>query len=65
MISQLLVPGAPRAVTLRQAAVLRVGNAGGTVVKLDGKDIGPIGPPGGVREVEFKAGVSALRTGAK
>lgn len=62
LISQLLVPGAPRSVTLRQPAVLRAGNAGGTVVKFEGKDIGPIGPPGGVREVEFKAGAYTLKT---
>lgn len=64
LLSQLLVPGAPpRSVTLRQPAVLRAGNAGGTVVKLDGKDIGSIGPPGGVREVEFKAGTFTLKSG--
>jgi cytoskeletal protein RodZ len=56
VIAQLLVPGSPQTVTLRKPAILRAGNAGGLVIRLDGKPIGPIGPPGGVRDVEFKDG---------
>ena len=56
VIAQLLVPGSPQTITLRKPAILRAGNAGGMVIRLDGKPIGSIGPPGGVRDVEFKDG---------
>ena len=56
VIAQLLVPGSPQKVTLQKPATLRAGNAGAVVIRLDGTPIGSIGPPGGVRDVEFKDG---------
>jgi len=56
LMAQLLVPGAPKSLELQTAATLRVGNAGGIVVRLNGKAIGPVGPHGGVRVIEFKNG---------
>lgn len=60
LLAQLLVPGTPRTVTLTKSAILRVGNAGGLVVHLNGRPIGSIGPSGQVREVEFKNGTSRV-----
>jgi hypothetical protein len=36
--------------------VLRAGNAGGLTVRANGKTLGPLGPHGAVRDVEFKNG---------
>jgi hypothetical protein len=60
MLAQLLVPGSPRTIALQGPAILRAGNAGGLVIRLDGKAIGPIGPEGGVREVAFQDGSFSL-----
>jgi hypothetical protein len=54
LMAGLLVPGEPRTFELEKAATLRTGDAGGIVVRLDGKPLGPIGPRGNVREIEFK-----------
>ena len=45
-----------RSVELTTGATLRTGNAGGLVLRLNGKPIGPLGPTGKVRVVEFKDG---------
>ena len=54
LFSGVLSPGAPRTVEVEQAAKLRTGNAGGLMVKLNGKPLGEIGPHGKVREIEFR-----------
>ena len=46
-----------RSIELTTAATLRTGNAGGLVLHFNGKPIGPLGPSGKVRVVEFKDGV--------
>lgn len=56
VLSQLMVPGSVRALTLTKNAILRAGNAGGLVVRLNGELIGPLGPSGQVRDLEFKDG---------
>jgi hypothetical protein len=53
LMTGLLTPGEPRAFDLEHAGLLRSGNAGGLEVRLNGKSIGPIGPKGGVRQIEF------------
>lgn len=55
LIDRLLEPGAPVSVKLDGPARLRAGNAGALVATVDGRPIGPIGPPGGVRNVEIYA----------
>jgi hypothetical protein len=60
LLAQMLVPGTSRTVTLTKSAILRVGNAGGLVVHLNGRPIGSIGPTGQVREVEFKNGTFSM-----
>ena len=54
LFAGLLVPDAPRTLEVDGEAKLRTGNAGGLLVKLNGHPIGPIGPHGMVREIEFK-----------
>jgi RodZ C-terminal domain len=56
LFAQLLLPGSDRTVSLQGGGTLRTGNAGGLVVRLNGKSIGPLGPRGQIREVEFKGG---------
>ena len=45
-----------QSVDIRQTAVLRAGNAGGLTIRANGKSLGPLGPHGAVRDVEFKNG---------
>lgn len=56
LLSGLIEPGKMQTVDIRQTAVLRAGNAGGLTVRASGKSLGPLGPHGAVREVEFKNG---------
>ena len=56
LMAQLLEPDAPRSFELTKGATLRTGNAGGLTVRVDGKPVGPLGPPGQVREIHFKDG---------
>jgi cytoskeleton protein RodZ len=46
-----------RSLELTDGATLRTGNAGGLIVRFNGKEIGPLGPPGKVRDISFKDGV--------
>jgi len=55
-MSGLIDPGKSQSVDVRQPAVLRAGNAGGLTIRTNGKSLGPLGPHGAVREVEFKNG---------
>jgi len=64
LLAQLLVPGSPRSVQLETAATLRVGNAGGIEIRLDGKSIGSVGPHGGVKQIEFKGGAFRIFDGS-
>jgi hypothetical protein len=56
LLSGLIEPGKSQSVDIRQSAVLRAGNAGGLTVRANGKSLGPLGPHGAVRDVEFKNG---------
>jgi len=62
MLTALLAPGDPRTVELLKAATLRIGNAAGLSVRVDGKALGPIGPQGRVRDIEFKDGTYRITT---
>jgi hypothetical protein len=55
-MSGLIEQGKTQSVDVRQPAVLRAGNAGGLTIRTNGKSLGPLGPHGAVREVEFKNG---------
>jgi len=41
---------------LTAGATLRTGNAGGLVVRFNGKAVGPLGPTGKIRDISFKDG---------
>jgi hypothetical protein len=56
LLSGLIEPGKSQSLDIRQTAVLRAGNAGGLTVRANGKSLGPLGPHGAVRDVEFKNG---------
>ncbi len=56
LLTRLLQPDQPRTVEVDHAAKLRTGNAGALQVSLDGKPLGPLGPKGKIREIEFKDG---------
>ncbi|MCU1334668.1 MAG: transcriptional regulator, family [Bryobacterales bacterium] len=55
-IARLIEPGSVESVDINEPAVLRAGNAGGLTVRTNGKSIGPLGPHGAIREIEFKNG---------
>ena len=56
LLSGLIEPGKSQSLDIRQTAILRAGNAGGLTVRANGKSLGPLGPHGAVRDVEFKNG---------
>lgn len=45
-----------RSIDLTKGATLRTGNAGGLIVRFNGKEIGAIGPAGKIRDVQFQNG---------
>jgi cytoskeleton protein RodZ len=45
-----------KSVDANEAVTLRLGNAGGISITLNGKPVGPVGPKGQVREVQFTSG---------
>jgi hypothetical protein len=55
-VARLIEPGSSQSVDIREPAVLRAGNAGGLTIHTNGKSVGPLGPHGAIREVEFKNG---------
>jgi hypothetical protein len=56
LMSGLIEPGKSQTVDIREPSVLRAGNAGGLTIRANGKSLGPLGPHGAVRDVEFKNG---------
>jgi RodZ C-terminal domain len=59
-LSRLIEPGDTQTVDIREPAILRSGNAGGLTIHSNGKSLGPLGPHGAIREVEFKDGAFKL-----
>lgn len=55
-MSGLIEQGKVQNVDVREPAVLRAGNAGGLTIRANGKSLGPLGPHGAIRDVEFKNG---------
>jgi cytoskeleton protein RodZ len=45
-----------RTIEAKDAVTLRLGNAGGATITLNGKPVGPVGPKGQVRTVQFTSG---------
>ena len=59
-VARLIEPGKLQSIDIREPAILRAGNAGGLTVRANGKSLGPLGPHGAVREVEFRDGEMKL-----
>lgn len=51
-----LKPNESRIAEAGQTVLLRLGNAGGVNISLNGKPVGPVGPKGQVRSVQFTSG---------
>ena len=49
-------PNTTRTVEADREIMLRLGNAGGVSISLNGKPIGPAGPKGQVRTLQFTSG---------
>ena len=60
LLAQMLLPREPKSVTLTKRAVLRVGNAGGLLVRVNGQPVGALGYAGQVRDIEFADGKFTL-----
>ena len=56
LFSGTLEPNETRTVEAAERLTLRLGNAGGVAISLNGKPVGPVGPKGQVREVQFTSG---------
>jgi hypothetical protein len=56
LLSRLFSPGQEESLALPGRATLRVGNAGGLQVQLNGQSVGPIGDRGQVKEIVFHDG---------
>jgi outer membrane biosynthesis protein TonB len=56
MLARVFKAGDTQSFDMLNGATLRIGNAGGLTVSLNGTPLGPIGPRGQVREVVFKNG---------
>ena len=56
LFSGTLEPNQTRTVEATGEVVLRLGNAGGVSITLNGKPIGAVGPKGQVRTVQFTSG---------
>lgn len=63
LMVRMLEPGDTRTFELAKTVTLRTGNAGGLIVRLNGKSIGPLGPHGKVQEIEFKDGGFKIGSG--
>lgn len=55
LFSGILQPSQTKTLTTAEPAQMKVGNAGGIEVRLNGKEIGPLGERGQVRTVKFTA----------
>jgi hypothetical protein len=58
VLGAMLSPGDLRKVEFSGRAVVRTGNAGGIAIAVDGKSVGSVGPPGGLRVVELNPEVT-------
>lgn len=56
VFSDTLQPNQTRSVDANEKVILRVGNAGGIEITLNGKPIGPLGPKGQIRTVQLTSG---------
>jgi hypothetical protein len=65
LFSGTLEPNESRSVEASEKLTLRLGNAGGVTITLNGKPIGTVGPKGQVREIQFTSGGFQIVAGPK
>jgi hypothetical protein len=58
VLATMMSPGEERKIDFTGRAIVRTGNAGGIAIAMDGKAVGSIGPPGGLRVVELNPQVN-------
>jgi Domain of unknown function (DUF4115) len=58
VLATMMSPGEERKIDFTGKAIVRTGNAGGIAIVMDGKSVGPVGPPGGLRVVELNPQVN-------
>lgn len=56
LIAHTLQPNETRTIEVSDNSTLRTGNAGGLHVRLNGKDLGRLGPSSKIRDIQFKSG---------
>jgi hypothetical protein len=56
LFSGTLEPNEARTLEATERLTLRLGNAGGVTITLNGKPVGTVGPKGQVRELQFTSG---------
>jgi hypothetical protein len=62
LMARTLQANETRTLELNKNATLRTGNAGGLHLRFNGRDIGPLGPTGKIRDVKFKSGAFKIVT---
>jgi hypothetical protein len=62
LIARTLQANETRTLDIGDNATLRTGNAGGLHVRLNGKDLGHLGPAGKIRDIQFKSGEFKVTT---
>lgn len=58
VLATTMSPGDERKIDFTGKAIVRTGNAGGIAIAVDGKSVGSVGPPGGLRVVELNPEVN-------
>jgi hypothetical protein len=61
LLARILQPNETQTFEIMEGATLRTGNAGALVLRFNGTDVGPLGPTGKIRDVEFKHGTFKIR----
>ena len=58
VLATMMSPGDEQKINFIEKAIVRTGNAGGIAIAVDGKSVGSLGPPGGLRVVELNPQVN-------
>jgi len=53
VLNDILAPGSTRRFSAERSIVIKLGNAGGASMRINGRDIGPLGTSGQVREIKI------------
>ena len=53
VLNEILAAGSRRRFSAERSIVIKLGNAGGAIMRINGRDIGPLGASGQVREIKI------------